>query len=80
MKHSRTTSTMDGLITRFSYFNAPGVQHDSTMEIWSSIYDQIETVYRDTSKKEVVDSALASKKSNAMLKSHQNNVDANGNP
>ena len=69
----------DGKI-RCSYFNAPGVLHDSTMAIWSSIYDQIETVYRDTGKKIVVDSAFASKKSNAMLKSHQNNVDANGNP
>ena len=69
----------DGKI-RCSYFNAPGVLHDSTMAIWSSIYDQIETVYRDTGKKVVVDSAFASKKSNAMLKSHQNNVDANGNP
>jgi hypothetical protein len=35
--------------------------------------------YRDTGKKVVVDSAFASKKSNAMLKYHQNNVDVNGN-
>ena len=70
----------DGKI-RCSYFNAPGVLHDSTMAIWSSIYDQIKTVYRDTGKKVVVDSAFASKNnSNAMLKSHQNNVDANDNP
>ena len=40
---------------RCSYFNAPGVLHDSTMAIWSLIYDQIETVYRDTGKKVVVD-------------------------
>ena len=47
------------------------------MAIWSSIYDQIDMVYRDTGKKIDVDSAFASKKSNAMLTSHQNNVDAN---
>ena len=68
----------DGKI-RFSYFNAPGVLHNFTMAIWSSIYDQNEMVYKDTGKKVVVDSAFASKKSNAMLKSHQNNLDANGN-
>jgi hypothetical protein len=50
----------DGKI-RCSYFNAPGVLHDSTMAMWSPIYDQIETVYRDTGKKVVVDSAFASK-------------------
>ena len=65
---------------RCSYFNAPDVLHNSTMANSSSIYDQIEMVYRDTGKKLVVDSAFASKKSNAMLKSHQNNVDENGNP
>ena len=64
---------------RCSYFNLPGVLHNSTIIIWSFIYDQIEMAYRDTGKKVVVDSAFASKKSNAMLKSHQNNVDANGN-
>jgi hypothetical protein len=47
------------------------------MAICSSIYDQIETVYRDTGKKVVVDSAFASTKSNSMLKMHQNNIDAN---
>ena len=64
---------------RCSYFNLPGVLHNSTIIIWSFIYDQIEMAYRDTGKKVVVDSAFASKKSNAMLKSHQNNLDANGN-
>ena len=47
-----------------------------------SLYDQIETgVYSATGKKVVVDSELfASKKSHAMIKSHQNNVDMmNGN-
>jgi hypothetical protein len=57
-----------------------GVLHDSTMAIWSSINDQIEKVYMDTGKNVVVNSAFASKKSNAMLKSHHKNVDANGNP
>ena len=71
-------SSLDGKICS-SYFNAPGVLHNSTMAIWSSICDQIEMVYRDTGKKVVVASAFKSKKSNAMLKSHQNNVDANGN-
>ena len=33
----------DGKI-RYSYFNAPGVLHDSAMAIRSSIYDQIETI------------------------------------
>ena len=70
-------SSPDGKI-RCSYFNASGVLHNSTIAIWSSIYDKIEMVYRDTGKRVVVDSAFASKKSNAMLKSHQNNVDANG--
>ena len=68
----------DGKI-RCSYFNGPGVLHNSTMAIWSSIYDLMEMVYRDTGKKVVVNSAFASKKSNAMLKYHQNNVDVNGN-
>ena len=36
---------------RCSYFNTPGGLHDSNMAIRSSIYDQIETVYRDTGKK-----------------------------
>ena len=63
-----------------SYFNSTGVLHDSTKSIWSSIYDQIETVYRDRGENIVVDLAFASKNSNAKLKSHQNNVDANGNP
>ena len=71
-------SSPEGKI-RCSYFNAPGVLLDSTMAIWSSIYDQIEMVYRDRGKKVVLDSAFASKKSNSMVKSHQNNVDANGN-
>ena len=50
------------------------------MAIWTSLYDSIETVYSATGKKVDVASAFASKKSNAMIKSHQNNVDMNGNP
>ena len=75
MKGSKTNSTMGGLMStmwkpyffspdgkiRCSYCNAPGVLHDSTMAIWSSIYDQIEMAYRDTGIKVVVDSAFASK-------------------
>ena len=48
---------------RCSYFNAPGVLHkNSTMAIWSYIYDQIVTVNSATGKKVVVDfSEFASK-------------------
>ena len=69
--------TPDGKI-QSSYFNAPGVLHDSIMAIWSSIYIEIEIVYRDTGNEVVAVSKFASKKSNAILKSHQGNVDSKG--
>ena len=94
MKHNRTENewTHEHYVTNFlflfspevkmrcSYSSAPGGLHDSTMAIWSSIYNHTETVYCAMGKKLVVDSTFASSKSHSMINSHQNNVDMNANP
>jgi len=67
----------DGKI-RSAYFNAPGVLHDSTMAVWSSIYEQIEEVYRRTGGQVVVDSAFSTTRTQAMISSYQTNIDRSG--
>jgi hypothetical protein len=68
----------DGKI-RACYINAPGTFHDSTMANMSMIYDRIDNLYDRMGSKSVVDSAFSADRRPSVYKSHQNNVDRNGN-
>lgn len=68
----------DGKI-KAAYFNAPGAFHDSTLADRGGIYDDIDEVFTRTGGKVVVDSAFASTDSEALIKSHQNIFDNQGN-
>jgi hypothetical protein len=41
------------------FLNAPGCMHDSTMAQWSSIYHELDALYKRTGAKIVIDSAFA---------------------
>ena len=67
----------DGRI-RASYINAPGCLHDSTLAIWSGIYDKLNEAYNEHGGRVVVDSAFSRHKGEALIKSYQTNMDRTG--
>jgi hypothetical protein len=68
----------DGMI-RACYINAPGTTHDSTMANLSVIYDLVDALYVRRGSKIVVDSAFSADSRQSVYKSHQDNIDGNGN-
>ena len=70
--------TPDGRIRGMCY-KAPGCLHDSTLAIWSGLYEKLEDIHKTHDGANVVaDSAFAKLPSGAIIKSHQNVMGRNG--
>jgi hypothetical protein len=69
--------TPDGKV-RLCFLNAPGTVHDSTMAIWGQVYERLLQMFEQYGVRCVVDSAFARENSPALIKSHQSNMDGNG--
>ena len=68
----------DGKI-RACYINAPGNMHDSTMAKRGGVYAKFDKLFQERGAMIVVDSACSSDQRASVYKSHQSNIDNQGN-
>ena len=68
----------DGKIRKM-FINAPGCWHDSTLGNTSGMYPALDAVFESRGGRVVADSAFSQVRSRAILKSHKNIVDRDGN-